>query len=157
MSGLNAAANTIRSWAERYKELLDLAALMQRLGSLENVESEQNARAQAARSNAEAEERRFLEIQAASKGVMSDAKKGSASIVSEAQDAAKAVLETAREQAAGLVAKAQAQKADIEAQAAQRESQANEAQAKVTVAQTELATLEAKIATAKAQIVKILG
>ena len=157
MSGFNNASATIRSWAERYKELLDLAALLEQVGSLDNIVSEQNARAQAARSNADVEEQRFLDIQARSKGVMSDATKGAASIVSEAQDAAKAVLDTAREQAAGLVAKAQAQKADIDAQAAKRESQANEAQAKVTAAQFELATLEAKIATAKAQIVKILG
>jgi len=157
MSGFNAAANTIRSWAEHYKELVDLADLLQRLGSLDNVESEQNARAQAARSNAEAEERRFLDIQASSKGVMSDAQKVAQQVVADAQDKAQGLVNDAQAKASGLVESAKAHKADIDALASQREAQAKDAQQKEVAAQTELATLEAKISAAKAQIVKILG
>jgi cell division septum initiation protein DivIVA len=157
MSGFNAAANTIIAWADRYKELLDLAALLKQLGSLDNIESEQNARAQAARSNAEAEERRFLDIQAGSKGVMSDAQKEAQQVVADAQEKAQGLVNDAQAQASGLVESAKAHKADIDALASQREAQAKDAQQKVVAAQTELDTLEAKIRTAKAQIVKILG
>lgn len=157
MSGFNAAANTIIAWAERYRELVDVAALLQRLGSLENVEFEQNARAQAARSNAEAEERRFLDIQAGSKGVLSDAQNKAQQVVADAQDKAQGLVNDAQAKASGMVESAKAHKADIDALASQREAQAKDAQQKVVAAQTELATLEAKIATAKAQIVKILG
>ena len=157
MSGFNAAANTIIAWAERYKELVDLAALLQKLGSLDNVESEQNARALAARSKAEAEERRFLDIQASSKGVMSGAQKEAQQVVAAAQEKAQGLVNDAQAKASGLVESAKAHKADIDALASQREAQAKDAQAKVTAAQIELATLEAKISTVKAQIVKILG
>ena len=157
MPAFNDAANTIRSWAERYKELLDLAALLQQLGSLDNVESEQNARAQAARSNAEAEERRFLDIQASSKGVLTAAQKEAQQVVADAQEKAQGLVNDAQAKASGLVESAKAHKADIDALAGQREAQAKDAQQKVVAAQTELAILESKIAGAKAEIFKILG
>ena len=124
MPAFNDAANTIRSWAERYKELLDLAALLQQLGSLDNVESEQNARAQAARSNAEAEERRFLDIQASSKGVLTAAQKEAQQVVADAQEKAQGLVNDAQAKASGLVESAKAHKADIDALAGQREAQA---------------------------------
>jgi cell division septum initiation protein DivIVA len=157
MSGFNTAAATIKSWAIRYKELLDLAALLEQVGSLDNVVNEQNARAQAARSNAELEEKRFLDIQARSKGVMSDAEREAQQVVADAQAKAQGLVNDAQAKASGLVESAKAHKADIDALASQREAQANDAQARVAAATKELDVLTQRIAAAKAQIAKLLG
>jgi chromosome segregation ATPase len=170
-----AASDTIKRLAQQYQQLMDVAGVLDQIGTLDNAASE----ATRAQAKAQADLEIAQKMLDAAIGDMDVVKHTAAGLLSQAHDDADKILTDANTQAAAMVAKGTADASDMVAKAAadgvaaadalgakvagQRlvlaavEKATADAQAALDAVNAQAADAEARLAKVQAQIQKLLG
>ena len=160
MATLKQTADSARKLSALFQSTIDLIALVDKLGDLEQVEVELKARTAKARTEAERAEATLAKYQDAVAHADKTLAERKATFEAEAQAAASIhvqAIEAARRDADQILATANAQRDAIEAEIVGLNASALEMSGKIKVAAAELADLEAKLDKVKAAAAKLAG